>query len=74
MRKENEELFLSIEALRECTDSQLEAVIVEAQQRQYEIINQSMHGNQIDIEQPHQLKALRKQIARCNTIMNEKIF
>ena len=72
MKDENRELFLEPEALRGCTDEQLENVISEGEQRIYEIRQQSMHGNKVDIKQPHQIKALKKQIARCKTILRER--
>lgn len=72
MKAENRELFLSPQDLRLCTDKELRDVIKDSKQRINDIRNQSLYGNKIVIEKPHQIKALKKQIARSETILRER--
>jgi len=70
MKDENRELYLKTEELRACSIKELQAVIEDSQQRLLEIRHQSqLRPN----PKPHQIKALKKQIARCETIIKEKM-
>lgn len=73
MKDENKDLFIGIKELRNCSDDQLKDVIFEAKRDMHEIIHQSMHGNKVMDKKPHRRGALKKQIARCETILMERM-
>lgn len=66
MKKENREVMLSMEDLRACSDKELNTIINESQQA---ILGIRTEGQFCPIEKPHLLKAHKKLIARCKTIL-----
>ena len=72
MKKENAEVMIKAEDLRQATDEELEQVIEESTQKLHEMRSADMHGNKWIPKKPHLIKAHKKLIARANTILRER--
>lgn len=73
MKDENRESMLPTSTLRNCTDDALQAIIVDSEEDIFEMRQQNAEfGRQWPVSKPHLLKAHRRQIARCHTILSER--
>lgn len=72
MKDENKAAMLPISTLRGCSDYTLRSVIVESEKAIFDIRQQNARmGGQWPASKPHLIKAHRKQIARCQTLLRE---
>lgn len=63
------DVFPSLDLLRESSDKELNQVVQESQQTLLEIRTQA---NFAPVPKPHLIKAHKKLIARCKTVLNER--
>ncbi len=72
MKDENKEAMLSMSALRDYTYDMLRNVIVESEEVMFELRQQNAEfGRKWPVAKPHLIKAHRRQIARCHTLLAE---
>lgn len=69
MRQENQEVFISAQALRESTPEEIRALIAEAQQKLLDLKTQAQYRPPYD--NSHLFKGYRRLIARAKTILRE---
>lgn len=73
MKDENKEAMLAISALRECTDDVLRGVIVESEEAIFTMRQANADfGRHWQVTKPHLMKAHRRQIARCKTLLSKR--
>lgn len=72
MREENQEIFLSAQAIRETglSNSDLQLLLTETQQKLLSLRTQIALGP----VRPHLIKGYRKLIARIKTVINERCY
>ena len=71
MKDENKEAMLPMSALRDCTDDMLRSVIVESEEAIFDMRQQNAEmGRKWPVSKPHLVKAYRRQIARCKTLLS----
>ena len=69
MKDENKEAMLSISTLRDCSNDMLRSVIVESEEAIFSMRQQNAEMNSVG--KPHLMKAHRRQIARCKTLLSK---
>ncbi len=60
---------MKVEEIRKLTDEELNTKITEAKKELFELRLKQSTGS---LDKPHQIKALRKQVARMKTILKER--
>jgi len=72
MKDENKEAMLPVNELRKCSRGELQQIVVDSKEAIFAMRQQNAaFGRKWPMSKPHLLKAYRKQIARCKTVLSE---